>query len=59
VTRLTYRACDAGLRVELIRLDGTTHGWPGAGPPLPRRNPSGFDATPAAVRFALAARRVP
>jgi polyhydroxybutyrate depolymerase len=35
VTRLRYRGCDNGLRVELLRLSGTDHGWPGAGPPLP------------------------
>jgi polyhydroxybutyrate depolymerase len=57
VTRIRHAGCDNGLRVELVRLEGTSHGWPGAGPPLPRRNPSGYDATPAVVRFALSARR--
>jgi polyhydroxybutyrate depolymerase len=58
VTRLAYRGCDAGLRVALIRLSGTTHGWPGSrNPRFQQRNPSGFRATPEVVRFALSARR--
>ncbi|MEA2268661.1 MAG: polyhydroxybutyrate depolymerase [Solirubrobacteraceae bacterium] len=57
VTRLAYRGCDAGLRVELLRLSGTDHGWPGAGPPLPDRNPSGLSATREVVRFVRGARR--
>ena len=57
VTRYVYRGCDSGLRVEAVRLTGTDHGWPGAGPPLPSHNPSGFDATPAVVRFVRSARR--
>jgi polyhydroxybutyrate depolymerase len=51
VTRTAYRACAGGRHVETILLAGTDHGWPGAGPPLPRRNPSGFDATPAVIDF--------
>ena len=57
VTRLRYRGCDDGLRVELLRLSGTDHGWPGAGPPLPDRNPSGLSATREVLRFAAGARR--
>jgi polyhydroxybutyrate depolymerase len=57
VTRLTYRDCDGGRRVELLRLTGTDHGWPGAGPPRPAHNPSGLDATTAVLSFAAAARR--
>jgi polyhydroxybutyrate depolymerase len=58
VTRIAYRSCDGGSSVTLVRLTGTTHGWPGARVPgLPQRNPSGFRATPEVVRFALAARR--
>ena len=60
VTRFTYRGCDDGLRVELVRLTGTDHGWPGnrARPRrLPRRNPSGFSATTAVLRFIRDARR--
>jgi polyhydroxybutyrate depolymerase len=57
VTRIAYRGCDAGMRVEILRLSGTDHGWPGAGPPRPRHNPSGLDATPEILRFAAAARR--
>ena len=55
--RLAYRGCDAGLRVELLRLSGTDHGWPGAGPPLPEHNPSGVSATSELLRFAAGARR--
>ena len=57
VTRIAYRGCDAGLRVELLRLAGTDHGWPGAGPPLPDHNPSGVSATRELVRFVRTARR--
>ena len=57
VTRVRYGGCDAGLRVERLRLSGTDHGWPGAGPPLPDRNPSGLSATRELLRFVAAARR--
>ena len=57
VTHLRYRGCDDGLRVELLRLSGTDHGWPGAGPPLPDSNPSGVSATRELLRFVAAARR--
>jgi polyhydroxybutyrate depolymerase len=57
VTRFTYRGCDDGMRVELVRLSGTDHGWPGAGPPLPDRNPSGLRATSEVLRFIRDARR--
>ncbi|MEA2287309.1 MAG: polyhydroxybutyrate depolymerase [Solirubrobacteraceae bacterium] len=57
VTRFTYRGCEEGLRVELVRLSGTDHGWPGAGPPLPDQNPSGFSATREVLRFVRGARR--
>ena len=57
VARLRYRDCDDGLRVELLRLAGTDHGWPGAGPPLPDHNPSGVSATRELLRFVAAARR--
>jgi len=57
VTRVRYRGCDDGLRVERLRLVGTDHGWPGAGPPLPDHNPSGLDATRELLRFIAAARR--
>jgi polyhydroxybutyrate depolymerase len=55
VTRFTYGGCDDGLRVERLRLSGTDHGWPGAGPPLPDRNPSGLSATRELLRFIAAA----
>jgi polyhydroxybutyrate depolymerase len=51
VTRYVYRGCDDGLRVELLRLSGTDHGWPGAGPPRPAHNPSGVSATRELLRF--------
>jgi polyhydroxybutyrate depolymerase len=57
VTRVRYRGCDAGLRVERLRLSGTDHGWPGAGPPLPDRNPSGLSATRELLRFVATAHR--
>lgn len=57
VTRIAYRGCDAGLRVEILRLSGTDHGWPGAGPPLPDHNPSGVSATSELLRFVSGARR--
>jgi polyhydroxybutyrate depolymerase len=57
VTRVRYFGCDAGLRVERLRLSGTDHGWPGAGPPLPDHNPSGLSATRELLRFVAAARR--
>jgi polyhydroxybutyrate depolymerase len=56
VTRFTYRGCDDGLRVERLRLSGTDHGWPGAGPPRPDHNPSGASATRELLRFIGAAR---
>ena len=57
VTRVRYRGCDAGLRVERLRLSGTDHGWPGAGPPLPDHNPSGLSATRELLRFVATAHR--
>jgi polyhydroxybutyrate depolymerase len=61
VTRFTYTGCDAGLRVERVRLTGTQHGWPGsnAGPRgrPPSANPSGFSATTEVLRFIRTARR--
>jgi polyhydroxybutyrate depolymerase len=57
VTRVRYRGCDDGLRVERLRLSGTDHGWPGAGPPLPDHNPSGLSATRELLRFVATARR--
>jgi len=53
VTRYRWTGCGTGLRVGLIRLTGSEHGWPG----VRGRNPSGFRATPEVVRFAAAARR--
>jgi poly(3-hydroxybutyrate) depolymerase len=57
VVRLVYRGCAAGLHVELLRLSGSDHGWPGAGPPRPAHNPSGVNATSELLRFVAGARR--
>jgi polyhydroxybutyrate depolymerase len=57
VTRVAYRGCDAGLRVEILRLSGTTHGWPGGPSPIAGRNPSGVSATRELLRFVAGARR--
>jgi polyhydroxybutyrate depolymerase len=51
VTRLVYRGCPDGLRVEVLRLSGTDHGWPGAAPPWPMHNPSGINANLEVLRF--------
>ena len=51
VTHVVYRGCDDGLRMEILRLSGTTHGWPGAPGRLSGRNPSGVRATRALLRF--------
>jgi polyhydroxybutyrate depolymerase len=51
VTRYRYPGCDDGLRVERLRLSGTDHGWPGAGPPFPRHNPTGLNANEAVWAF--------
>jgi polyhydroxybutyrate depolymerase len=57
VARVAYGGCDHGLRVERLRLSGTDHGWPGAGPPRPGHNPSGVSATRELLRFIGAARK--
>jgi polyhydroxybutyrate depolymerase len=51
VTRLVYGGCGGALRVEVLRLSGTDHGWPGAAPPWPKHNPSGVDADLEVLRF--------
>jgi polyhydroxybutyrate depolymerase len=60
VTRFAWTGCDDGLRVELVRLTGTDHGWPRPTTTgrLPRRNPSRFSATTEVLRFVRDARRV-
>jgi polyhydroxybutyrate depolymerase len=58
VTRIRWRGCQGALRVGIVRLTGTTHGWPGARDPrFPMRNPSRFSATRELLRFVSAARR--
>jgi polyhydroxybutyrate depolymerase len=51
VTRLVFGGCPAGMRVEVLRLSGTDHGWPGAAPPWPKHNPSGVDANLEVLRW--------
>jgi polyhydroxybutyrate depolymerase len=51
VTRLVFPGCGGALRVEVLRLSGTDHGWPGAPPPWPKHNPSGVDANLELLRF--------
>lgn len=51
VTRLVFPGCPAGLQVQVLRLSGTDHGWPGAPPPWPRNNPSGVDANLEIMRW--------
>jgi polyhydroxybutyrate depolymerase len=51
VARLVYQRCPPGLRVEVLRLSGTDHGWPGAPPPWPKHNPSGVDANLEIMRW--------
>lgn len=51
VTRIEYDGCPEGMRVEVLRLSGTDHGWPGAAPPWPRHNPSGVDANLELLRY--------
>jgi polyhydroxybutyrate depolymerase len=51
VTRLVFGGCPAGMRVEVLRLSGTDHGWPGAAPPWPKHNPSGVDADLEVLRW--------
>jgi polyhydroxybutyrate depolymerase len=57
VTRYVWRGCDDGLRVELLRLRGTEHGWPGSRGERRPENPSGLAATPELMRFVRNARR--
>jgi polyhydroxybutyrate depolymerase len=60
VTHIVYRGCDDGLRAEILRLAGTTHGWPGApaaAAAIRGRNPSGVSATAELLRFVAGARR--
>jgi polyhydroxybutyrate depolymerase len=51
VQRIVYRGCPDGIRVEVLRLSGTDHGWPGAAPPWPKHNPSGINASLEVLRF--------
>jgi polyhydroxybutyrate depolymerase len=51
VTRFVYPRCASGLSVQVMRLEGTDHGWPGATPPFPHQNPSGVNANLEVVRF--------
>jgi polyhydroxybutyrate depolymerase len=51
VTRFVFARCPSGTSVQVLRLEGTDHGWPGATPPFPSRNPSGVNANLEVVRF--------
>jgi polyhydroxybutyrate depolymerase len=51
VTRFVYQHCAPGLSVQVLRLEGTDHGWPGATPPFPHQNPSGVNANLEVVRY--------
>jgi polyhydroxybutyrate depolymerase len=51
VTSFVFARCSSGMRVQVLRLEGTDHGWPGATPPFPSRNPSGVNANLEVVRF--------
>lgn len=58
VARIRHRSCPGGRRVEILRLDGTTHGWPGAAPrQAPARNPSGVSAAREVMAFLRAVSR--
>jgi polyhydroxybutyrate depolymerase len=51
VTRFVFGGCASGMRVRILLLAGTDHGWPGASPPFPSRNPSGVDGNLEVLRF--------
>jgi polyhydroxybutyrate depolymerase len=57
VTRFVFDRCAAGMKVQILLLTGTDHGWPGASPPFPSRNPSGVDANLEVLRFVRHATR--
>jgi polyhydroxybutyrate depolymerase len=51
VTRFVFPNCASGMNVQVLRLEGTDHGWPGATPPFPHQNPSGVNANLEVVRY--------
>jgi polyhydroxybutyrate depolymerase len=51
VLRWTHTDCRSGDVVEHLLLKGTDHGWPGAKPPFPKRNPSQLEANEEVWRF--------
>jgi polyhydroxybutyrate depolymerase len=51
VTRFVFDRCASGMKVGILLLAGTDHGWPGAPPPFPHQNPSGVDANLEVLRF--------
>jgi polyhydroxybutyrate depolymerase len=58
VAKSVYRGCDAGLRVQALKLTGTDHGWPGTkGGRLPSSNPSGLNATTELIKFVRSSAR--
>lgn len=58
VTRYRYTGCTAGTNVGIVLLADMDHGWPGAPPPWPKRNPSGVDGNREILRFIGNAKRV-
>jgi polyhydroxybutyrate depolymerase len=57
VTRYVFANCASGMRVQIMLLHGTDHGWPGAPPPFPNHNPSGVDGSLEVLRFVRGATR--
>jgi polyhydroxybutyrate depolymerase len=57
VTRFVFDRCASGMNVQILLLAGTDHGWPGASPPFPSRNPSGVDGNLEVLRFVRHAMR--
>ncbi|HEX7299365.1 MAG TPA: hypothetical protein VF257_10170, partial [Solirubrobacteraceae bacterium] len=57
VTRFVFDHCASGMKVQILLLTGTDHGWPGAPPPFPSHNPSGVDGNLEVLRFVRHATR--
>jgi polyhydroxybutyrate depolymerase len=51
VVQFTHTDCASGYVVEHLLLRGTDHGWPGAKPPYPSRNPSQLEANEETWKF--------
>jgi polyhydroxybutyrate depolymerase len=57
VTRFDFGPCASAMKVQILLLTGTDHGWPGAPPPFPHQNPSGVDGNLEVLRFVRHAAR--